>query len=481
MGFLMNSMTDVYSREKTIEVILTTQAVLKDPLNCRGAQQFQVLNLFLDTLVRKDPGVGIISGSADRWEVSANQAEYIFHLSEKARFHNGDLLTAEDVSFSFNRHLFQGSDSIVVSYVRSVLEKIEVVDRNTIKFILKGAYPPFLELLAMPGFGIISHKSTSEKIIGSGPFEFEESVGEKICLRKYKEYSFPVSNIDKFCFRIERDIEKTITLLNSNEVKLAIGSPVEVALSKKIKNDLIAHPVNSLVATHVFLNHHNLFLQKRSNRLLIRDILYKARDSKKILTDFDRPLNSFLPNGIMASDYYAHKITGTNLKISHQKIESQDKKLRIIFPYGIFLESAEKMIVESFNSVGFITSFISVKGKELLDPIHSGDFDLLFLPYQGVIPDPDGFLDLLDPNSMFKKAKLPTEKLMLNLKSVRFLANKSERLKSYENYLHEFEEGVHIIPFSQNTVPIIYNNSLELPDLNYSFQLNLRELKLKNE
>lgn len=478
IGVSVATQYSAYGSNKNLEVILTTEAVVSDPVLCKGYQQFQVINLFLDTLVRKDPSIGIISGISEKWDVSENQLEYIFHLSKEARFHNNDPIQAEDILFSFNRHLENGSPSVIAGYLRNALEKIVIVNPRTIKFILKGAYPPFLELLAMPGFGIINHKSVINNIIGSGPFEFKKNLNNKTCLSKIKNYKFQVTNIEKFCFHIERDIEKTIHQLNTNEITLAMGSPLEVALSSKLKDDLVGSPTFSLVSTHIFLNHSTPYLQKKENRQLIRDIAYEVRESKGTLTKFDNPLDTFLPKGIMPESYYKVPLK----KVTPKKNDDiKNTILRIVFPYGIFLESTVLRIVNAYKKAGFKVSYINVKGKDLLAPILEGRFDLLFVPYQGVIADPDGYLDLLDPNSMFAKAKLPTEDLLHELSSIRFMPNRSERLQNYGNIFHAFEENLHIIPFSQNSIPIVYNKNIKLPDLNFSFHLNLRELQLKNE
>jgi peptide/nickel transport system substrate-binding protein len=479
LGFIMIVNTNCFSSEKKLEVILTTEAVLRDPIHCKGYQQFQVINLFLDTIVRKDPSVGVISGIADRWEISQNQMEYIFHLSKNAKFHNNEPIHAEDIQFSLNRHLEKNSPSGIATYLRNVVDKIIVLDQLSVKIILKGPYPPFLELLAMPGFGILSHKSSETNIIGSGPYIFDENINAKSCLKKFVDYKGPTTNIDKFCFRIERDIDVTINQLNSKDVNLAMGSPLEVALSKKLGNELVGNPTFSLVSTHIFLNHSNPFFSKEENRKLIKDIAYKVRSQSGILTKFDNSLDTFLPKGIMPESYYqlAKKpLLPTSLE--HQK---NKKTLKIVFPYGIFLESTVVKIVEGFKEAGFDVTYINVKGKDLLNPIVEGNYDLLFIPYQGVISDPDGYLDLLDPNSIFAKAKIPSGHLLEELKSVRFIANRSERLKKYEHLLHRFEEQYHIIPFSQNSIPVVYESKIELPNLNFSFHLNLRDLKFKNE
>lgn len=462
-------------KNKEINAILTTETVLQDPIVAKGYQQFQVINLFLDTLVRKDPNIGLVSGVAKRWSVSENQKTYTFFLSEKARFHNEDPVKADDILFSFKRHLAPESGSAVASYLHNILEDVNKVDDVTVRFKLKGPYPPFLELLSMSGFGIISQKSTGKSIIGSGPYVFEVNDPAKWCLKKSPNYPFSSSNIDRYCFQIERDAEKTVDKLNSRNVNLAMGSPLEVALSKGLKTDLVSNPTFSLVSTHIFINHTKPFFKKIENRKLIADIARFARDQKGILTKFDAPLDTYLPLGIMPESYYLPVKSPDRLP----KIKKKEQ-ISLVFPYGIFLEESVEKIVNTFKSAGFDVTYKNVKGKDLLQPIMDGNFDLVFIPYQGVISDPDGYLDMLNPNSVLKKAQIPSKDLLKNLESIRFMSGKSERLKKYQEEFKKWEASFSVIPFSQNSIPIVYNKEIQLPNLNYTFHLNLRELSISH-
>ena len=47
----------------------------------------------------------IIPGLADKWDVSANGLVYTFTLHKGVKFHNGEILKADDVLFTFDRML----------------------------------------------------------------------------------------------------------------------------------------------------------------------------------------------------------------------------------------------------------------------------------------------------------------------------------------------------------------------------------------
>lgn len=459
--------------EKEVNALLTTEQVVFDPIQAKGYQQFQVLGLTLDSLVKKDLKQGLVSGIAQRWQVSADQKEYTFFIDERARFHNGDSIYSKDIKISFERHLEKGSPSLIASYLRKILKKIEIVDESTVTFALRGPYPPFLELLSLSGFGIVSHKSMPQNIIGSGPYRYDSMKVKAWCFKRFESYPFKITNVDKYCFSIERGVEETLRALNSGIANLSVGAPVEVALSKTLNEDFISRPTFSAVATHAYLNHNRSHLREKAHRRHIFKIIKKVRDEIDIFTKFDRPLETFFPKGIMPENYYRRRDDVESPTVAVPK----GQVLKLVFPYGIFLEKTVHRIVKAFEHEGYNIDFINVKGKELLEPILSGDFDIVFVPYQGVMPDPDGYLDLLDPDSILAKAGIPSAPLFQELSKIRFLKDEGLRLSGYAKAMERFEEENYVIHFSQNGIPIVYRNSIKPPNLGHSYQLNLRELE----
>src|SRR5437879_11042045 len=57
-----------------------------------------------DALVKPMPGKPMAPSLAESWSVSADGLTYEFVLRQSVRFHNGELLTADDVKFSFERY-----------------------------------------------------------------------------------------------------------------------------------------------------------------------------------------------------------------------------------------------------------------------------------------------------------------------------------------------------------------------------------------
>ena len=131
------------------------------------------------------PGSFPIEGDvAESWQ-QTNETTYVFRLRRGVRFHpkppvNGRELTAEDVRFSVERLLTTPSAPNAVM-LRSV-DKVEAVDRYTIKFTLKEPFAWFLDMLANPMTVAIVPRECVEKfgdlkkpeaMIGTGAWMLE--------------------------------------------------------------------------------------------------------------------------------------------------------------------------------------------------------------------------------------------------------------------------------------------------------------------
>src|SRR5207247_3041215 len=121
---------------------------------------------------------------AERWEVP-DDTTYIFHLRQGVKWHkkppvNGRELVAEDVKFSFDRFLAEPGNA-----ERQLLEsvdRVEVVDRYTVKFLLNEPFVWLLDILAsalcmwiiapevVEQYGAVTKVETA---IGSGPVLLE--------------------------------------------------------------------------------------------------------------------------------------------------------------------------------------------------------------------------------------------------------------------------------------------------------------------
>ena len=159
-----------------------------DPHLTRSFRTNTTLSFVYSRLVRHKVGAGVQPGTfivepdlAERLE-ALDDMTYVFHLRKGVTWHhkpplNGRELVAEDVQFTFDRFLTEKGN--VDRNLLEAVDRVEVVDRYTVKFRLKEPYVWFVQTLAYPrSMWIIAPEVVQqfgdlkkpESAIGTGPF-----------------------------------------------------------------------------------------------------------------------------------------------------------------------------------------------------------------------------------------------------------------------------------------------------------------------
>jgi len=162
-----------------------------DPHLTRNFMTHTALSFVYNKLLRHKVGPDVQPGTfiiepdlAERWE-APDDTTYIFQLRQGVKWHNkppvnGRELVAEDVKFSFDRFL-----TVEGNPERQLLEsvdRVEVVDHYTVKFLLKEPFVWLLDILAnamcmwivAPEVGAkYGDFKKVETAIGTGPFLLE--------------------------------------------------------------------------------------------------------------------------------------------------------------------------------------------------------------------------------------------------------------------------------------------------------------------
>ena len=162
-----------------------------DPHLTLNVKTNATLSFAYSTLVRYKVGADVPPGTfiiephlAAGWE-QPNDTTYVFHLRHGVKWHhkppvNGRELVAEDVKFTYDR--FRAEPANPLRFTLESVERIDVVDRYTVKFLLTEPFVWLLNVLANPySTWIIAPEVVeqfgdlrkSESVIGTGPFLLE--------------------------------------------------------------------------------------------------------------------------------------------------------------------------------------------------------------------------------------------------------------------------------------------------------------------
>jgi peptide/nickel transport system substrate-binding protein len=162
-----------------------------DPHLTLNFKTHTTLSFAYSTLVRYKVGADVRPGTftvephlAERWE-QPDDTTYVFHLRQGVKWHNkpplnGRELVADDVKFTYDRFLTEQGNPL--RFMLEAVDRVEVVDRYTVKFVLKEPFVWLVNVLANPhGTWIIAPEVVQhfgdlkkpESVIGTGPFLLE--------------------------------------------------------------------------------------------------------------------------------------------------------------------------------------------------------------------------------------------------------------------------------------------------------------------
>ncbi|MFA6130636.1 MAG: ABC transporter substrate-binding protein, partial [Candidatus Omnitrophota bacterium] len=210
-----------------------------------GSQNY--VNAF-DPLIAKDytkPGAEFSASIASSWQ-QVSDTVFEVKIREDVKFHDGTLVTADDVVFTFQRII----DAVTPEYGSikkqffNNFEKVEAVDATTVRFTTFKSEPLFETLLnaqqgyivpkayitGLTGDPAIAEVSDYEAFalapVGTGPYKITAfQPGETIVYERFADYFGDKAPLDKFELRRIPELATRLTALANGEVDLITNVP----------------------------------------------------------------------------------------------------------------------------------------------------------------------------------------------------------------------------------------------------------------
>lgn len=196
-----------------------------DPRLSTDAASSRIDDLLFNRLFRKDPNGEPVKDLVEKWE-QPDPLTYVFRIRKGVRFHDGRLLDARDVQYTFESLL----DPSLGSPLRGsyqMISSIESPDPWTVVFKLQEPFASFLVNLDM---GILPRPESAKPegdptpMVGSGPFCFVSwDHGSEVRLRANADYYEGAPRIREVRFKIVPDNTVRILELKKGAVHLLVN------------------------------------------------------------------------------------------------------------------------------------------------------------------------------------------------------------------------------------------------------------------
>jgi len=188
---------------------------------------FMVLYAVHDALTKPMPAGDNTPSLADSWTVSKDGLTYEFVLRKGVKFHNGDLVTADDVKFSFDR--YRGA---AAKLLKDRVREVQIVDQSRVRFLLKEPWADFMTFYGTSATGAawIVPKRYVEKVgddgflkapIGAGPYRVVSSTpGVELVMEAFEGYWRKVPAVKRLVFRSMPDETTRAAALKAGDVDI---------------------------------------------------------------------------------------------------------------------------------------------------------------------------------------------------------------------------------------------------------------------
>ena len=211
-----------------------------DPAKVQDPDTIELLGDVFEPLVQYDENSKIVGNLASDWKISPDGTVFTFKIAS-AKFHDGTMVTAMDVKFSWERALNPAIASpIADTYLGDIigakdivkrtateLSGVKVIDDSTIEVTIDKPRPYFLGKLTYPCCAVVPAKlglkeiSTISDAIGTGPFTISEIKSDQVVnLKRFDGYHGTKASLDGIERKIVKDPATRLIMYRNGETDI---------------------------------------------------------------------------------------------------------------------------------------------------------------------------------------------------------------------------------------------------------------------
>lgn len=276
-----------------------------DPHKAVAAGTKEILFNLFEGLVKPDADGNLIDAVASAHEVSEDGRTYTFTLRDGVKFHDGSLVTADDVKYSIDRCADTSNGDPLVSAFSNI-ESVTIADEKTIQVNLKEADTEFLAYMTAAVIPA-DNEDPDTNPVGTGPYKYvSRSPQENIILEKFEDYWGTPANIDRLTLKIIADPDSIAMNLNGGAIDMFMR--ITTSQMNELSDEFEVYEGTMNLVQALYLN--NDFEPFQDER--VRQALCYAVDKQEIFDILSDGKGSELASSVFPSfgKYYMEELNG---------------------------------------------------------------------------------------------------------------------------------------------------------------------------
>lgn len=484
------------SQASAFKYSVVSNLVTLDPAKLTDVPTFEVLKNIFGGLVELDEKNQPAPNVAEKWEISADQKTYTFHIRKNAKFNNGREVTAEDVKWSFDRasrKVFASptagtffDDIVGFKEVNDgktdTISGIKVLNKHTLQMTIKQPRTYFLAKIAyhvadiLPKGDVPFDKpiSSIKEMIGTAPFKVTEFHSDHLVVMEPNEHYYGHKpTVSKVEVRIVKDPLTGISMYKTGKLdifRVPVTELTSIKNDAKYKDQLHDYPQASCFWLEMNQKVYKPFADKRVRQAFAMAI------NRKVIVDEVLQGNVDLAKGILPPGIPGYREKVNELPYDPVKAKqlmtqagyadtSKLPSLQLVVPAKSSAgQAAAANIVMQLRKVfsGFNISVLSPSWDAYLEKLRHKEIGFRYAGWLADYIDPSNFLsDLFNSKSPMNHIYFSNQKFDQLCDKANGLSDLKEREKLYA-------EAEDILLQEGSVVPLLYPKDFWLVQKNVS-------------
>lgn len=349
-----------------------------DPHKATAAGTKEILFNIFEGLVKPDENGNLINAVASDYTISEDGLVYTFTLRDNVKFHNGNVVTCEDVKYSLERVSGLLDGTPLISTLKTI-QAVDILDEKTVQVTVESANTELIYSFVAAIIPVGSGEDETADPIGTGPFSYVSYTPQVgIVLKKNPDYwQAGLPYLDEVNFKIVNSPDSAVLELQGGTIDIYAYLTDSQAQELQDSFNVAASPSNVVQA--LFLNNAEAPLDD----VRVRQAICYALD-KDMVNEFVGGGNGTVISSAMLptlKDNYVdlNDVYGTTANVEKAKELLADAgygnglDLEIAIPsnYEFHMQTGE-VVVEQLKEAGINATIKAVEWSTWLDEIYNG-------------------------------------------------------------------------------------------------------------